>query len=299
MFPAPPHCAASRPPGFSAACRRANRRSWSSIQWKVAVERIASTGSSSSSSTRSAANASIPRAARLLDHRRAAVDGDHRAVRDPPASSGDPAGAAAGVEHPLVPAEVEPVDDVARHRELAKVRDVIDRLDLQGDERVLDASCGQRSRHRECSRHARARWSRSTAARRWWSGPAIDGGSTPSSATWSSSSSTSPSTRWVSTATFPTGSRTTSACSDACTPRSKPGGRLAAQCGGAGNIANVQAAINAVDEPTFPRPGPARGTTRRPSRPRSGCAPWASPTSERGCSRGRSSPQTPTSTSRP
>jgi trans-aconitate 2-methyltransferase len=31
----------------------------------------------------------------------------------------------------------------------------------------------------------------------------------------------------------------------------KPGGRLAAQCGGAGNIANVQAAIDAVDEPAF------------------------------------------------
>lgn len=31
----------------------------------------------------------------------------------------------------------------------------------------------------------------------------------------------------------------------------KPGGRLAAQCGGVGNIANVQAAIDAVDEPAF------------------------------------------------
>jgi trans-aconitate 2-methyltransferase len=31
----------------------------------------------------------------------------------------------------------------------------------------------------------------------------------------------------------------------------KPGGRLAAQCGGAGNIANVQAAIDAVDEPAL------------------------------------------------
>jgi trans-aconitate 2-methyltransferase len=31
----------------------------------------------------------------------------------------------------------------------------------------------------------------------------------------------------------------------------KPGGRFAAQCGGAGNIANVQAAIDAVDHPAL------------------------------------------------
>ena len=31
----------------------------------------------------------------------------------------------------------------------------------------------------------------------------------------------------------------------------RPGGKLVAQCGGAGNIANVQAAIDAVDHPAF------------------------------------------------
>ena len=119
-LPAPPHWAASRPPGRSAACRRANRRSWSSIQWKVAVLRIASTGSSSvSSSEVGGERGRSPRAAGLLDHRLAAVDGDHRAVRDALGEHlGDAAGAAAGVEHPLVAPEVEPVDDVARHREL-------------------------------------------------------------------------------------------------------------------------------------------------------------------------------------
>ena len=53
MLPSPPHWATKLPPGRSAARRRANSRSWSAIQWKVAVERIASTGSSSSSSSRS------------------------------------------------------------------------------------------------------------------------------------------------------------------------------------------------------------------------------------------------------
>ena len=122
MFPAPPHWATSRPPGRSAACRRANRRSWSAIQWKVAVERIASNGSVDLELDQVDGERLDPVAeplARLLDHRRAAVDGDHRAVRDAREQLlGDAAGAAAGVEHALVPAEVEAVDDVPRHREL-------------------------------------------------------------------------------------------------------------------------------------------------------------------------------------
>ena len=61
------------------------------------------------------------RAARMLlvDHHLAAVDRDQRAVRDPREQLlGDAAGAAARVEHALVPAEVEPVHDVPRHRGL-------------------------------------------------------------------------------------------------------------------------------------------------------------------------------------
>ena len=53
-LPSPPHWATSRPPGRSAAYRRANSASWSAIQWKTAFEKTASTGSSSSSSVRSA-----------------------------------------------------------------------------------------------------------------------------------------------------------------------------------------------------------------------------------------------------
>ncbi|HVE67494.1 MAG TPA: hypothetical protein VNB64_02820 [Solirubrobacteraceae bacterium] len=76
MFPAPPHCASSRPPGRRAPCRRPNRASWSAIQWKVALENTASTGSGRSSSSRSdtstVARGSSPRAARA----RSAIAGD-------------------------------------------------------------------------------------------------------------------------------------------------------------------------------------------------------------------------------
>ncbi len=53
-------------PGASASYRRANSVSWSPIQWKVAVERIASTGCSSLSSSRSCANASTSSPRRSL-----------------------------------------------------------------------------------------------------------------------------------------------------------------------------------------------------------------------------------------
>ena len=46
MLPKPPHWATSQPPGWSTAARFAKSASWSGTQWKVAVERIASTGSS-------------------------------------------------------------------------------------------------------------------------------------------------------------------------------------------------------------------------------------------------------------
>ena len=42
MLPWPPHWATSRPPWRRCARRRAKSASWSAIQWKVAVERIAS-----------------------------------------------------------------------------------------------------------------------------------------------------------------------------------------------------------------------------------------------------------------
>ncbi len=53
MFPFPPHCATNRPPGAITSNNRANSAGWSGIQWKVALEKTASTGSGSVSSTRS------------------------------------------------------------------------------------------------------------------------------------------------------------------------------------------------------------------------------------------------------
>ena len=37
MLPSPPHWATRRPPGFKASARFSKRRSWSHIQWNVAV----------------------------------------------------------------------------------------------------------------------------------------------------------------------------------------------------------------------------------------------------------------------
>ena len=49
----------------------------------------------------------------------------------------------------------------------------------------------------------------------------------------------------------------------------RPGGRLAAQCGGAGNVANVQAAIDAVDHPALRGwPGPWNFATPDETTPR-------------------------------
>ncbi len=114
MLPSPPHCATSWPPGRSAACRRANSRSWSAIQWKVAVERTASTGSCSSSS---AGRRASPRHVRIAAQPLAGGC-DHRLRTRPRRSPargqalhqrlGDAPRAAAGVEHRLVSAQLQP-----------------------------------------------------------------------------------------------------------------------------------------------------------------------------------------------
>ena len=186
--------------------------------------------------------------------------------------------------------------------QLAMARDVIDRLDLRGDERVLDAGCGsgrvteellervpdghvvavdgseamveqtqgapRRPRRGVRVRPARpdaraSRWTRSSRPRR------------------------------------STGSTTTSGCSRACTPRCKPGGRFAAQCGGYGNIANVVGGDRRGRPPR--RCAAGRAVELRDARrddPAARATP-ASRTSGRGCSRGRSTRRTRASTSRP
>ena len=137
--------------------------------------------------------------------------------------------------------------------QIAMARDVIDRLDLQGDERVLDAGCGT---------------GRVTAlvAERVPDGPviAVDGSEamvaearnrlgdevTAFAADLLELELDEPVDAILSTATFHW-IADHERLFERLYAALRPGGRLAAQCGGAGNIANVQAAIDAVDEPAF------------------------------------------------
>jgi trans-aconitate 2-methyltransferase len=127
-------------------------------------------------------------------------------------------------------------------------RDVIDRLDLQGSERVLDAGCGT---------------GRVTAllADRAGSVIAVDGSEAMVEQTRARGIEAftsdlveleidEPVDAILSTATFHW-IEDHEALFARLFAALKPGGRLAAQCGGAGNIANVQAAIDTVDEPAF------------------------------------------------
>jgi trans-aconitate 2-methyltransferase len=140
--------------------------------------------------------------------------------------------------------------------QLAMARDVIDRLDLRGDERVLDAGCGT-GRVTE------------VLAQRVPDGAviAVDGsaamveetrrrGITAFEADLAELTLDEPVDAILSTATFhwiPDHERLFTRLHAAL----RPGGRLAAQCGGHGNVANVQEAIDAVDHPALRGwPGP-------------------------------------------
>ena len=184
--------------------------------------------------------------------------------------------------------------------QLAMARDVIDRLDLRGDERVLDAGCGTG----RVTALARPRPRRRRDRRRRQRG---DGRRDPQALRRRVTAFTSdlveleldePVDAILSTATFhwiDDHDRLFARLHAAL----KPGGRFAAQCGGAGNIVNVQAAIDAVDHPALRGwAGPWNYATPEAT-PTRACTPRASTTSGRGCSPGRSSPRTRTSTSRP
>jgi trans-aconitate 2-methyltransferase len=134
--------------------------------------------------------------------------------------------------------------------QLTMSRDVIDRLDLQGDERVLDAGCGTgRVTELLVERvpngavvgvDGSAKMVEQTRAR----------GIEAYTADLAELTVTEPFDAVLSTATFHWISD-----HDALFARLhaalRPGGRLSAQCGGAGNVANVQAAIDAVDHPAL------------------------------------------------
>src|SRR3954454_6770912 len=134
--------------------------------------------------------------------------------------------------------------------QLAMGRDVIDRLDLRGDERVLDAGCGT------------GRLTELLVGQ----GPdgtvvGVDGseamvqrtrarGFEAFTADLADLVVDEPFDAVLSTATFhwiPDHERLFARLHAAL----RPGGRLSAQCGGAGNVANVQAAIDAVDHPAL------------------------------------------------
>ena len=119
MLPAPPHWAARRPPGFSAACDSPKRR--------IVVEDPVEDGAgerphrpalASSSSVRSATSASS------WGRRTSRPSRPSTPSRRPPITRpwgrrsisicGDPAGAAAGVEHGLVAAQLESLEDRLR-----------------------------------------------------------------------------------------------------------------------------------------------------------------------------------------
>jgi trans-aconitate 2-methyltransferase len=134
--------------------------------------------------------------------------------------------------------------------QLAMARDVIDRLDLRGDERVLDAGCGT-GRVTE------------VLAQRVPDGSviAVDGsakmveetrrrGIEAFTADLAELTLEAPVDAILSTATFhwvKDHERLFGRMYDAL----RPGGKLSAQCGGAGNVGNVQAAIDAVGHPAL------------------------------------------------
>jgi trans-aconitate 2-methyltransferase len=137
--------------------------------------------------------------------------------------------------------------------QLAMARDVIDRLDLSGDERVLDAGCGSGrvtevllDRVRDGEVVAVDGSEAMVAQARERLGDRVHAFASDLLEL----SLDEPVDAILSTATFhwiADHERLFARLHAAL----RPGGRLSAQCGGAGNIANVQAAIDAVDHPAL------------------------------------------------
>ena len=138
-------------------------------------------------------------------------------------------------------------------------REVLDRLELDGDERVLDAGCGTGRVTAALSSGCRAATSWPSTARPRWSSRRASGSARTVEvfvADLLELELDEPVDAILSTATFhwiPDHDRLFERLSAAL----RPGGRIVAQCGGAGNVASVQAAIDAVAEPALEGwPGP-------------------------------------------
>lgn len=137
--------------------------------------------------------------------------------------------------------------------QLAMARDVIDRLDLRGDERILDVGCGSG----RVTEELLARVPNGTVVGVDGSQAMVDQArdrlgdrAQVFAADAAELEVTQPFDAILSTATFHwigDHERLFARLRAAL----RPGGRLSAQCGGFGNIANVQAAIDAVDHPAL------------------------------------------------
>ena len=132
MLPSPPHWATSRPPGRSAACRRANSRSWSAIQWNVAVERIASTRlvELEVEQVEHAHVDAVGAGRRARSLAASTIEADASTAITLPARQaldqrlGDPPRAAARVEHDLVARQLQAREHLAAQR-LHRPRDAV------------------------------------------------------------------------------------------------------------------------------------------------------------------------------
>src|SRR5680860_1146609 len=165
IFLAPPHCAARRPPGRSMACRRRKSSPWSAIQWNTALEKIASTGSSSFSSVRSATcarstgrrtavtfatiEAEPSTAITLPRGRRSTSIEVARPLPQPASSTVSPPSADSTPDlpaGPLVDSATRDWDASSYHRVSIPHEEwaasILERLPLDGGETVLDAGCG-------------------------------------------------------------------------------------------------------------------------------------------------------------
>ena len=134
--------------------------------------------------------------------------------------------------------------------QLAMARDVIDRLELRGDEHVLDAGCGTGRVTEELARRVPNGRVLAVDGSAAMVAEARARGLDAHVADLAELTLPEPVDAILSTATFhwiADHERLFARLHAAL----RPGGRISAQCGGAGNIANVQAAIDAVDHPAL------------------------------------------------
>ena len=130
MFPRPPHWATNGAPGVQRGADAREQRSWSAIQWNVALETAASAGGVDAQleqvllgERRARVVAEPPRAPPRPSRAEPSI-ADDAAVRTEALQQlrGHAAGAAAEVEHGLVAAQRQPVEDLRAPRLMRRAR---------------------------------------------------------------------------------------------------------------------------------------------------------------------------------